>query len=82
MQFYSEHAYTKSKDSGNADFPVTFPCSRINCAGLSVRMEQFCGPCLLNILFQTSIFKYTVSNQYFFGNNYCDSRMLSGVWAV
>lgn len=71
-EFYGACADTKSKDSGNADFPVMLPCSRINCAVLSVRIEQFCGPCLLNILFQNRLF----------GNNYCGSRMLSGVWAV
>lgn len=72
VQFYGACVDTKSKDSGNADFPVVFPCSRIICAGICVSMEQFCGPCFLSTLFQNS----------FFGNNYCGSRMLSSVWAV
>lgn len=72
VEFDGACSGTKSKDSGNADFPVMFLCSRINCAALSVSMEQFCGPSLLNILFQNSVF----------GNSYCGSRMLSGVWAV
>lgn len=72
VRFYGAHADTKSNYSGNADFPVMFPYSRISCVGLSVSMEWFCGLCLLNTLFQTSCF----------GNNYCGSRMLSGVWAV
>lgn len=70
--FYDAYADKKSKDKVNADFPIMFPCFRISCAVLFVSTVQFCGACLLNILFQNR----------FFGNNYCGSRMPNGVWAV
>lgn len=60
VQFHGVCADTKSRDSGNADFPVVFPYSKINYAGLSVYLEQFCGPCLLNTLFQNRFFEVTI----------------------
>lgn len=58
--FYGACANTKSKDSGNADFSVMFPCFRINCAVLSVSTVQFCGSCLLNTLFQNRFLEIIV----------------------